>query len=507
MSPSRVENGEPSLGTIFYLVLLGAFAGAALTFRFIASDNSSVISKDLESSDDDYDTDTDTIENESESDNNNNHDEIDQNCYEDGIRCSCDAKSRKERLPLLVILVRHGESEGNVDKKMWWKKPDHTIELTEKGKQQASDAGKRIEAIFRACDNEDEDEEEEANNSATHDDGTTTQRRKRRRRRRIRNVHLHVSPFERTTQTARLARPFFEHRVRAYKLCPRLREQEFGNIQNAAFYEYRAEQKKVGRFWYRFPTGESGADVLDRVKSWWMNDLLQTNEEPLLEGQHYPQQQQPNDTDTNRDGEEGENDDDSIRPGDGDVNVDVDGDGSEDEFGDLHCDAVVVFSHGLTVRLIMCQLFTWSISTFHSVYNANNCDLYVLRRDLDKRGDSPYVLDGFHGELPQSSIDVKVAVCCKKETTGSSNVEDCHQKNDNDNNNGTTHKLEKVYKLKDYLSLPPPRMTHIDEVKTKLAEQYPEDFSGGPDDIESISFVPFSLYEPQQQQQKPATGS
>ncbi len=23
---------------------------------------------------------------------------------------------------------------------------------------------------------------------------------------------------------------------------------------------------KVGRFWYRFPTGESGADVYDRIK-------------------------------------------------------------------------------------------------------------------------------------------------------------------------------------------------------------------------------------------------
>lgn len=69
---------------------------------------------------------------------------------------------------------------------------------------------------------------------------------------------------------------------------PRLREQEFGNLQGDEFIKYREEQTKViwagrtffpkllrlfvasifqiGRFWYRFPTGESGADVYDRVK-------------------------------------------------------------------------------------------------------------------------------------------------------------------------------------------------------------------------------------------------
>jgi len=62
-SSSRVETGEPSLRTIFSLVLLGAFVGAAVTFRFIASDNSSVVSKytNLASSyDDETDSYTDT---------------------------------------------------------------------------------------------------------------------------------------------------------------------------------------------------------------------------------------------------------------------------------------------------------------------------------------------------------------------------------------------------------------------------------------------------------------
>ena len=47
---------------------------------------------------------------------------------------------------------------------------------------------------------------------------------------------------------------------------PRIREQEFGNIQGDDFKAFREEQQKVGRFYYRFPTGESGADVWDRTK-------------------------------------------------------------------------------------------------------------------------------------------------------------------------------------------------------------------------------------------------
>ena len=42
--------------------------------------------------------------------------------------------------------------------------------------------------------------------------------------------------------------------------------------------EHRSQQQKVGRFWYRFPTGESGCDVLDRVKSWWSDSFLPINE-------------------------------------------------------------------------------------------------------------------------------------------------------------------------------------------------------------------------------------
>lgn len=141
---------------------------------------------------------------------------------------------KRERLPDLVILVRHGESEGNIDKTMWWKKPDNQISLTKKGRDQATAVGKRIERVFQHYEQS---------------LGLSMQR-----------VHIHASPFVRTIQTAKLARSSFEHRVVRQNSCPRLREQEFGNTQSADFQRYRQEQKRVGRFWYRFPTGESGAD-------------------------------------------------------------------------------------------------------------------------------------------------------------------------------------------------------------------------------------------------------
>ena len=56
-----------------------------------------------------------------------------------------------------------------------------------------------------------------------------------------------------------------------------LREQEFGNLQGDDFKTFREEQRSVGRFYYRFPTGESGADVYDRTKQWIFSDLVHLN--------------------------------------------------------------------------------------------------------------------------------------------------------------------------------------------------------------------------------------
>ena len=46
-----------------------------------------------------------------------------------------------------IILVRHGESEGNVDPAAYVTTPDWRIQLTDTGREQAHDAGQRLRAL------------------------------------------------------------------------------------------------------------------------------------------------------------------------------------------------------------------------------------------------------------------------------------------------------------------------------------------------------------------------
>jgi len=284
---------------------------------------------------------------------------------------------KRRRLPKTIILVRHGQSEANADHSLWNTIPDNLVGLTESGAQQAAQIGKRIETIL------------DKNNCQL--------------------VHLVVSPFERTLQTAYHLRKAIEHRIVRTDIESRIREQEMGNLQGTEFAEYRKQQRRVGRFWFRFPTGESGADVLDRVKSWWFESILTVNR----------------------------------------------------RLGFDPIDAVVVVTHGLTMRFILMQLFGWSPTTFHSVWNAGNCDVYVLQKDESKPGVSPYVLDSEHGDTPRSTIDVMVEF-------------------------GSTGE-HRILKLEDYLSVPPPRTTRIRLVKKMLAEQYGLDAH----DMHHLVFMPF----------------
>ena len=158
-------------------------------------------------------------------------------------------------------------------------------------------------------------------------------------------------------QTARCLRAAIEPNLIHTYIEPRVREQEFGNLQGDEFKSFRTEQMRVGRFFYRFPTGESGADVYGRVCSWWEGWVKNLN----------------------------------LRPGYEPV------------------DTLIVVTHGLTMRLVLMQLFGWSPNTFSTVWNAGNCSMYVLLRCDEKRGDSPYELCPEEGDKLESSIDLLVS--------------------------------------------------------------------------------------------------
>jgi broad specificity phosphatase PhoE len=145
--------------------------------------------------------------------------------------------------PRRIVLVRHGESEGNADDTVYERVPDHALRLTETGRRQSVEAGKRLRAMFA-------DE----------------------------RVSVYVSPYRRTHQTLELL-GLDPSRTRVREE-PRLREQDWGNWQDRDDVRLqKAYRDAYGHFFYRFAQGESGADVYDRVGN-FLESLFRSFEAP-----------------------------------------------------------------------------------------------------------------------------------------------------------------------------------------------------------------------------------
>jgi len=135
--------------------------------------------------------------------------------------------------PQRIILVRHGESEGNINTEIYSQIPDAQVKLTERGRKQSYDAGVKIREITK-------DE----------------------------SVRFIISPYERSRATYNeivVGGKFDEVRY-STREDPRIREQDWGNYQNPAdVVKSMNERRSFGSFYYRFSNGESGSDVYDRV--------------------------------------------------------------------------------------------------------------------------------------------------------------------------------------------------------------------------------------------------
>ena len=146
-----------------------------------------------------------------------------------------ESKEKVTQRPIRIILVRHGESLGNVDESAYVSTPDWCVPLTEKGRQQAYDAGKELSEIVGK-------------------DG---------------KVFFYFSPYKRTRETVEQ----FQKHINAEQIIsvreePRISEQQFGNFQNVEeVLESKKERHVFGRFYYRFKSGEAGLDVYSRVSS------------------------------------------------------------------------------------------------------------------------------------------------------------------------------------------------------------------------------------------------
>ncbi len=146
-----------------------------------------------------------------------------------------------------ILLVRHGESLGNVDPTIHTTTADHAVPLSERGREQALEAGRRIAAHFAERPTED-----------------------------VRHVRLWVSPYARTRETAdaiqETAGRYITDRKEHILLC----EQQFGLFdgvpdtelpvrfpQEFAYYDMQC--RFGGKFWARMPMGESRFDVAKRI--------------------------------------------------------------------------------------------------------------------------------------------------------------------------------------------------------------------------------------------------
>lgn len=196
--------------------------------------------------------------------------------------------------PKRIILVRHGESEANLDAARHAIVPNHKICLSDAGRRQAHEVGKELREIIGK-----------------------------------ESVQFFVSPYERTRETYDCIRESFadEGRVihRMYE-DPRLREQDFGNFREMEETRRLQQARKAyGVFFYRFPDGESGADVFDRVS------LFLESVHRNFRKHNFPR----------------------------------------------NC---VIVTHGLTMRLFVMRWFRRSVEEFESWANPGNCEYRVMER-------------------------------------------------------------------------------------------------------------------------------
>ncbi len=137
--------------------------------------------------------------------------------------------------PKRIILVRHGESAGNVDRGVYERIPDYKIPLTQRGREQAYACGLELKAIT-------------GNESC----------------------FFYVSPLWRTRETFAQIQRNYDGVPQQVREEPRIREQEWGHLKNLAeCMRIDQERDHYGTFYYRIPDGESAADVYDRVSDFF----------------------------------------------------------------------------------------------------------------------------------------------------------------------------------------------------------------------------------------------
>ena len=207
--------------------------------------------------------------------------------------------------PQRIFLIRHGESSANIDRKLYNTQPGHKIPLTDEGLLQAQACGRILREKLVS-----------------------------------RNLFFYVSPYLRTRQTFQgIISQLGDINIRIREE-PRIREQDFGNPRDQFVdLSHDPDFIKCGSFFYRFPNGENGSDVYDRISSFFVT--LHRN---FLK-QNYPEN-------------------------------------------------AVIITHGMLMRLFIMRWYHWTVDEFEKLENPPNCyictmvlrgEKYYLEEDLPRK--------------------------------------------------------------------------------------------------------------------------
>ena len=223
-------------------------------------------------------------------------------CSSRGIKETSIVAGGPTRRPRRIVVVRHGQSQGNVDATEYARTADWQIELTAKGREQARESGRQLGRMLDS-------------------DGPDARKR----------IFVYCSPYRRCQETLvelLAGAGVQESDLMAHLQEPRLREQDFGNYQDPPRMEELCRQRaKFGRFFFRFPSGESGADVYDRVSTFF---------ETLFR---------------------------------------------EVEYGEIDGETTLLLvTHGLTGRLFLMRWYHWTVAEFEKTTNPSNAQLLVMER-------------------------------------------------------------------------------------------------------------------------------
>ena len=137
-----------------------------------------------------------------------------------------------------------------------------------------------------------------------------------------------MSPYLRTKQTYEGILSQLGDIYKKVREEPRIREQDFGNPRDQ-FIDFTLDPDffKMGSFFYRFPNGENGADVYDRISSFFYT--LHRN---FLKND-YPEN-------------------------------------------------VVIITHGMLMRLFLMRWYHWTVEEFENLKNPPNC--YICNMILNR---------------------------------------------------------------------------------------------------------------------------